>query len=635
LHLCLAFNLHCTTLQQLRESHYKQTTAAAAAAADKELPTHFLPNLLFLPKKDGPGKTPIYLFAALFTLLPHIRRSPHAATSPASLVSSLAAIHGPVHSAAAIMANSIGSSFRAFWHAMTSNDRHSTFDSPHRTGRHVPLNNGRHGVFTGVATASDSRHDVSSPYFDEGGRASPRPDGANLTPGLNPYTPTSPPPEPYSPGLRSTAARNASQGDGFETQGAGDVPMQSFQDGLPPPPPVSHTWRRIDSWAEDNYPELFDQLCEGATDNDLNDLEHQLDCSLPQDVRQSLMVHDGQERGGAPTGIIFASMLLDCEEIVQEWEQWTRVNNQYLLEHASARPTPRPSAGSSEGSSSQQRPSSSSSNPNEWRQNLLAKQDCVPAGSIQKAYAHPGWIPLVRDWGGNNLAVDLAPGPSGQWGQIILFGRDYDTKYVVARSWAAFLAVVADDLNSGKWYVDEETNELKLREFKETRIEPAYFSILRWRMDQKNGRKAAQRKSVVPGSKPGSKTGSPLGSRSASPYTSPSEPNGEARGRSMQRLSGNSPLASPMRPGYGKPPPLTRVTEETAIPELESAMIEPSTLVEVDSPRGSEESPRRESLLHSQADRDVDVEAAAPPPPKANGKLPTVAGDDTMKTIEI
>jgi hypothetical protein len=106
LHLCLAFNLHCTTLQQLRESHYKQTTAAAAAAADKELPTHFLPNLLFLPKKDGPGKTPIYLFAALFTLLPHIRRSPHAATSPASLVSSLAAIHGPVHSAAAIMANS-------------------------------------------------------------------------------------------------------------------------------------------------------------------------------------------------------------------------------------------------------------------------------------------------------------------------------------------------------------------------------------------------------------------------------------------------------------------------------------------------------------------------------------------------
>ncbi len=71
---------------------------------------------------------------------------------------------------------------------------------------------------------------------------------------------------------------------------------------------------------------------------------------------------------------------------------------------------------------------------------------------------------MVRDWGGNNLAVDLAPGPTGKWGQVILFGRDYDCKYVVARSWSAFLATVADDLNSGKWFVDEDTNELKLRE---------------------------------------------------------------------------------------------------------------------------------------------------------------------------
>ncbi len=57
--------------------------------------------------------------------------------------------------------------------------------------------------------------------------------------------------------------------------------MQSFQDGLPPPPPVSHSWKRIDKWTEENYPELSDQLCEGCTVNDLNELEHQLDCSLP------------------------------------------------------------------------------------------------------------------------------------------------------------------------------------------------------------------------------------------------------------------------------------------------------------------------------------------------------------------
>lgn len=469
-----------------------------------------------------------------------------------------------------------------------SADSDSTIDSPHRSGRHVPLTNGRNSLFTGVATASDSRPDVSSPYFDDGGHTSPL--NGSSAPGPAPYTPSSPANGAYSPGLRSMSAKNTSQPDGFEVQSPGDVQMQSFEDGLPPPPPVAHSWRRIDSWAEDNYPELFDQVCEGATINDINELEHQLDASLPQDVRESLMVHDGQERGGNPTGIIFGSMLLDCEEIVQEWDQWTRVNQQFLMDTSAAHTTQPSKAfsgggGSSEASSSKQRPSSRGSNPDEWRQNLLEKQTCIPPNAVRKAYAHAGWIPLVRDWGGNNLAVDLAPGPKGKWGQIILFGRDYDTKYVVARSWSALLAMVADDLSSGKWFVDEDNGELKLREFKESRVEPAYFNILRWRMDQKYGRRAAQRKSMAP--RP--QSGSPLGSRSSSPYATPTDGSSDTRGRSMQRLRGTSPLTSPMRAGHGKLPPLSRVTEESTIPEIPSANIQPSKLVEVETPRESED----------------------------------------------
>ncbi|KAL6849410.1 Cell wall assembly regulator [Amphichorda felina] len=480
-------------------------------------------------------------------------------------------------------------------------------------------------LFTGVATASDSRPDVSSPYFDENGRASPSHDGNPTSPGGG---------GSYSPGLRSIAARNASQTDGFEVQSPGEVQMQSFEDGLPPPPPVAHSWRRIEAWAEDNYPELWDQICEGATVNDLNELEHQLDCSLPQDVRESLMLHDGQERGGTPTGMIFSAMLMDCEEISQEYDQWARVNQHYLAEAQSAQTTVPSKAfggGSSEASSSRQRPSSQSSNPDEWRQNLIQKQDCVPPGAVRKAYAHSGWIPLVRDWGGNNIAVDLAPGPKGKWGQIILFGRDYDTKYVVARSWAAFLAVVADDLNSGKWFVDEDTSELKLREFNSSRVEPPYFNILRWRMDQKYGRRAPQRKSMVPSGK----GTSPLGSRSSSPYASPVESNGDARGRSMQRLRGTSPLTSPMRAGYGKPPPLSKVTEETTIPELASANIDPTTLVEVETPQESENAkgPKVSTMARPESDL-IKLKDKENVSPTETTKQPKVV-DESMKEIEI
>jgi hypothetical protein len=69
-----------------------------------------------------------------------------------------------------------------------------------------------------------------------------------------------------------------------ETVTAGEIQMQSFADGAPPPPPVSHSWKKIDRWLENNYPELY-QLGEGSTQNDINELEHELDCSLPQDVR--------------------------------------------------------------------------------------------------------------------------------------------------------------------------------------------------------------------------------------------------------------------------------------------------------------------------------------------------------------
>jgi len=450
---------------------------------------------------------------------------------------------------------------------------------------------------------------------------------------------------PYSPGMRSSSLlQRRSTSDNFENVTPGEIQLQPFTEGLPPPPPVSHSWTRIDRWAEENYEELFDQLGEGCTNNDLLELEYQLDCSLPMDVRESLQIHDGQERGGMPTGIIFGCMLLDCEEIVQEWTNWKKVNEEYLREPINPKPsTPSKVLGGSSSSSS--KPSAQAGGNPMWRQDLLAKQDSQPSGAIQRVYAHPAWIPLVRDWGGNNLAVDLAPGPTGKWGQVILFGRDYDCKYVVARSWAAFLATVADDLNSGKWFVDEETNELKLREFKSRTVEPGYLDILRWRMDQKYGRKGGRRKSTPP------VNAHPGGSPTTSPYASPTAETGEPRGRSMQRFSGASPVASPNRPNYVKPSPLARVTEETAPIKVNTEPAPAPKLVEVDSPRPPEpEEPKPkqnkalESLLEPVAADDDKENTKTEDPPAVEGlgiidasaKKATVEDEETtMKTIEI
>ncbi|KAK4548548.1 hypothetical protein LTR36_009458 [Oleoguttula mirabilis] len=496
------------------------------------------------------------------------------------------------------------SQWRAFWHTLTSNDRHASHDSPYRTGNHVPLPQSRHTPLTSVATSAlESRTDLDSSYAQD------LEAGNGFISSNGPMSPNG----AYSPGMRKTLQRQSSGMDAkMEGVGTGEIQMQNFSEGLPPPPPVSHTWKRIDHWLEDNYEELFEQLGFGATVNDVNELEHELDCTLPQEVRESLQIHDGQERGGMPTGMIFGCMLLDCEEIMQEWQNWRVVNEAYLQE-AQNYEIPQAPIKAFAGSSSSAVPlaqASQSTNP-QWRKELLDKQDSQPANAIQKTYAHPAWIPLARDWGGNNIAVDLAPGPTGKWGQIILMGRDYDCKYVISRSWSAFLATVADDMSTDKWFIEEESKELKLREFKQTGVEPAYMDILRWRADQKYGRKKAARKSLKINS---NIAGS--GHNNLSPYSSPTSASDD-RGRSPNRMSnGKQPVTSSPRAHVGSP--LARVTEEpqplkldtsgdsTAARKLEKLVsvdtpqsrysLQKEKLVSIDSPLPSDEAEKRSSF---------------------------------------
>ncbi|USW51019.1 Putative Knr4/Smi1 family protein [Septoria linicola] len=433
----------------------------------------------------------------------------------------------------------LASQWRTFWHTLTSNDRHAGPDIPYGRG-HVPVSQSKNGLTSSHNTSAlESRTDLDL----EAGNGF-----------VNSTAST-----PNSPSQRNSLSRQGSAQNGKMAEvGTGEIQMQAFSDGLPPPPPVSHSWKRIDHWLEDNYEELFENLGMGATVNDVNMLEHELDCTLPQELRESLQVHDGQERGGLPTGVVFGCMLLDIEEIIQEWQQWRTVNEAYLSEHRSYE-IPQAPLKAFAGSSSSTIPvaqAQQSGNP-QWRGELMDKQDSQPPNAVQKVYAHPAWIPLARDWGGNNIAVDLAPGPAGRWGQVILMGRDYDCKYVVSRSWSAFLATLADDMHTDKWFIDEDTKELKLREFPKQGVEPAYIDILRWRSDQKYGRRAPKTRPLRINSNVSS------GMNGFSPYGSPTK---EDRGRSPQRFAnGKAPMHNSSPRGHGGVgSPLARVTEESS-----------------------------------------------------------------------
>ncbi|CCA70936.1 related to SMI1-beta-1,3-glucan synthesis protein [Serendipita indica DSM 11827] len=188
--------------------------------------------------------------------------------------------------------------------------------------------------------------------------------------------------------------------------------------------PLNQTWTRIESWLARRYPELGDTLNYGILPVDLHEIELQLGFALPQPIRDSYLRVDGQEAessAGCTEGLFFGLSLLSLEEVVDEWKFWREVDDD-------------PATGA---------------NPT-----LLGRMKSIPAGWIRNDYSNRGWIPLATDRVGNYLGVDVNPGEKGAPGQVIVFGRDFDTKVVLWRGdgeggWAKWLAAFAEELENG------------------------------------------------------------------------------------------------------------------------------------------------------------------------------------------
>ncbi|KAF7311525.1 hypothetical protein MKEN_01054800 [Mycena kentingensis (nom. inval.)] len=192
-------------------------------------------------------------------------------------------------------------------------------------------------------------------------------------------------------------------------------------------PPLDITWNRFRAWLAREYPELGDTLNYGILPQDLALVEEQFGFELPRVVRESYLAVDGQEAesaAGCSEGLFFGMTLLPLDDVLEEWRFWREVDDD-------------PSTGA---------------NPH-----LREEMRSVPTGWVRKAYSQRGWLPLIADKAGNYVGVDLNPDEGGSIGQVIVFGRDFDTKVVLwggdgAAGWAKWLSFFVDDLESGDGY---------------------------------------------------------------------------------------------------------------------------------------------------------------------------------------
>lgn len=190
---------------------------------------------------------------------------------------------------------------------------------------------------------------------------------------------------------------------------------------------ISPTLARLDQWFAAHLSNSY-RFNPPASDAQIDALQHLVGIKLPNSYRQLYRWHDGENDDR--WGHIYGLPLIPLQWAASEWRAWNRVlvsfkGDRYAIPGGS------------------------------W-----------PAGAVDPAYINPARVPLTVDGSGNSIGLDFDPWPAGRVGQVIIYGRDEDTKVVLAPSLGAFLAWIANLLESGNFRLGPEPGHVMLREFR-------------------------------------------------------------------------------------------------------------------------------------------------------------------------
>ena len=205
----------------------------------------------------------------------------------------------------------------------------------------------------------------------------------------------------------------------------------------------------FDTWLTEHLPEAADSLHPHADDDGLARVEDELGVRLPADFIALYHWHDGQSRG-CPTGIFYGMRFMSLQEVLIEWRFWAEEAN------GSGSITP------------------------------------TATDVVKQQAANRHWIPFAEDGGGNFLAIDLDPGPSGLRGQVINFGSDEDRHFVLAANVRQLIAWMVSELQAGNHCIEEDGDA---HSFNILRPKSAHFlDAARTLFDNAKPRRAARAK---------------------------------------------------------------------------------------------------------------------------------------------
>jgi len=174
-------------------------------------------------------------------------------------------------------------------------------------------------------------------------------------------------------------------------------------------------WRRLEAAASRSPLSL--RLRPAASDAHVRAAERTMGLAFPEDFRESLLVHDGQEPGEGERDAfewLPGHERLACLDAIVD--EWVDESSTFETQHAGQPP------------------------------------EEILGGQLYHYLWHPKRIPIAGNpwWDQDNTYLDLLPGPRGVHGQVAMFGKGVFGE-VHAPSFRVGLELYANALESGEW----------------------------------------------------------------------------------------------------------------------------------------------------------------------------------------
>jgi cell wall assembly regulator SMI1 len=176
---------------------------------------------------------------------------------------------------------------------------------------------------------------------------------------------------------------------------------------------VEQLWDRIHRLLGAVAPELLVTLTPGASDARIAATEQELGIAFPEDYRASLRIHESRFY------LIDGWSLDKLATSVARWKLFQRLTADGVL-------------------------------------TTIESPAVRVDGAVRRQTWNQQWIPIARDGGGGDIALDLDPPPSGNLGQLIMLHHDSSPIACVAPSFRSWLEQLADDLEHDRYEVMRE-----------------------------------------------------------------------------------------------------------------------------------------------------------------------------------